>query len=190
VNEAGREHQREPRTHEPPAIDMAASVRGSGASGAFDVDLLRAGAFRTRIERPTFNVRSDHMAEAQLADIYRAYIACLNARDWDALATYVDEDAVHNGKHLGVAGYRAMLERDVAEIPDLRFEIDLLVADASHVASRLRFDCTPAGMFLGLPVDGRRVRFTENVFYRFRAGRIVEVWSLLDRAAIEAQLTA
>jgi predicted ester cyclase len=43
-------------------------------------------------------------------------------------------------------------------------------------------------LFLGLPVSGRRVNFTENVFYEFRDERIAEVWSLVDKAAIEAQL--
>ena len=56
------------------------------------------------------------------------------------------------------------------------------------MAARLLFDCTPVGGFLGLPVNGRRVSFAENVFYGFADGRIEEVWSVIDRAAIEAQL--
>jgi len=39
-----------------------------------------------------------------------------------------------------------------------------------------------------LAVYGRKVVFTENVFYRFRQGKIVAVWSVVDKAAIEAQL--
>jgi predicted ester cyclase len=52
----------------------------------------------------------------------------------------------------------------------------------------LHFDCSPAGEFLGLPVNGKQVVFTENVFYEFRDGKIVEVWSIVDKAAIERQL--
>jgi predicted ester cyclase len=37
-------------------------------------------------------------------------------------------------------------------------------------------------------VNGKRVSFTENVFYEFRADKIVQVWSAIDKAAIEAQL--
>ena len=125
---------------------------------------------------------------ANLDNIYHAYIDCLNAQDWGRLGEFVDESAVHNGRHLGVAGYRSMLEQDYRDIPDLHFNIELLVTNATHVAARLMFDCRPAGVFLGLPVNGRRVKFHENVFYAFRAGKIVEVWSLLDRAAIEQQL--
>jgi predicted ester cyclase len=81
-----------------------------------------------------------------------------------------------------------MLERDFEAIPDLGFAIELLVCEPPHVASRLRFDCRPKGLFLGLPVNGRRVVFAENVFYQFRGGKIAEVWSVIDKAAIEAQL--
>ncbi len=81
-----------------------------------------------------------------------------------------------------------MLERDFEEIPDLQFAIELLVCEPPYIATRLRFDCRPKGLFLGLPVNGRRVNFVENVFYEFRDERIAEVWSVVDKAAIEAQL--
>jgi len=123
-----------------------------------------------------------------LATIYRAYIACLNAQDWSSLGRFVDDKVVHNGRALGLTGYRALLEQNFKDIPDLAFDIALLIAEPPYVASRLRFDCTPRGMFLGLPINGRRVRFFENVFYRFELSRIVEVWSIIDKAAIEAQL--
>jgi predicted ester cyclase len=128
------------------------------------------------------------MNSAALADTYRAYIACLNARDWADLGRFVHEAAEHNGRRFGLAGYRAMLEQDVRQIPDLRFNIALLIADPPMIAARLAFDCTPKGEFLGLPVNGRRIAFTENVFYAFRDGKIAEVWSVIDKAAIEAQL--
>ncbi|HWL21860.1 MAG TPA: ester cyclase, partial [Bradyrhizobium sp.] len=64
----------------------------------------------------------------------------------------------------------------------------LLVSDAPYVASRLGFNCTPKGRFLGLDVNGKRVSFAENVFYEFREARIAQVWSVIDKAAIEAQL--
>ena len=128
------------------------------------------------------------MTNADLAGLYRDYIACLNRQDWPALGQFVHDGVQHNGRPFGLSGYRAMLERDFREIPDLRFTIQLLVADPPHVASRLAFDCTPQGTFLGLPVNGRRVSFTENVFYEFRDRKIVQVWSVIDKAAIEAQL--
>jgi predicted ester cyclase len=128
------------------------------------------------------------MLKTSLSEIYRNYIGCLNSQDWPRLGEFVDDGAQHNGHWIGVAGYREMLERDFDEIPDLYFNIQMLISDPPRIASRLRFDCTPKGKFLGLPVNGKRVTFTENVFYEFRGLKIEKVWSIIDKAAIEAQL--
>jgi len=137
---------------------------------------------------PAGNTRPAAMTQAELSDRYRAYIACLNAQDWRRLGDFVDDDVRYNGEGIGLSGYRAMLERDFREIPDLAFKIALLIAEPPRIAARLAFDCTPRGRFLGLDVAGRRVAFTENVFYEFQAGKIAAVWSVIDKAAIEAQI--
>jgi predicted ester cyclase len=128
------------------------------------------------------------MTGPELADLYRGYIACLNRQDWAELGRFVHADAHYNGERVGLSGYREMLEGDFRAIPDLAFHIRLLVVEPPHVASRLAFDCTPTGALFGHPVNGRRVAFTENVFYEVRDGRIATVWSVIDKAAIAAQL--
>jgi predicted ester cyclase len=132
--------------------------------------------------------RGNAVTASDLAGIYRDYLGCLNHQDWPNLHRFVDDNVSHNGRRLGVAGYREMLEQDFRDIPDLQFNIELLMSDANRIASRLRFDCSPRGVFLGLPVNGRRVSFTENVFYEFRGKKIFRVWSIIDKIAIEAQL--
>ena len=79
-----------------------------------------------------------------------------------------------------------MLEKNFEEIPDLYFKVDVLVSDPPTIASRLRFDCTPKGELFGLPVNGRAISLKENVF--LRDDKIELVWSIIDKAAIEAQL--
>lgn len=133
-------------------------------------------------------MKAGHLDLTALASRYREYIACLNRQDWAALGQFVDDDVTHNGRLLGLAGYRDMLERDFREIPDLHFNIQFVVCEPPRIAARLMFDCTPAGLFLGLPVNGRKVSFAENVFYAFSGGKISTVWSVIDKAAIEAQL--
>ena len=123
-----------------------------------------------------------------LCEIYHGYIDCLNAQDWSNLGRFVHEQVHYNGQGIGLPGYRQMLEGDFEAIPDLHFNITLLVSDPPHVASRLSFDCTPKGRLFGLPVNGQRVSFAENVFYEFQEGRILQVWSVIDKTAIQAQL--
>lgn len=128
------------------------------------------------------------MSKQALSDTYRAYIDCLNRQDWPLLGQLLDENVRYNGERVGVSGYRAMLERDFRAIPDLRFVIERLIADPPHIAARLNFDCTPVGELFGLPVNGRRVVFSENVFYEFKDGKICAVWSVIDKAAVAAQI--
>ena len=130
------------------------------------------------------------MPAPSLPDLYGAYIDCLNRQDWARLGDYVGEAVEHNGRRLWLPGYRAMLVRDYEQIPDLRFDLRLLVCEPPHVAARLSFTCAPKGEFLGLAIDGRTVSFAENVFYTFTDAKIVSVWSVIDKTAIEAQLAA
>jgi predicted ester cyclase len=124
----------------------------------------------------------------ELSSLYRGYIDCLNRQDWPLLGDFVAGEVIYNDRKIGLEGYREMLIGDFRAIPDLRFTIDVLVVEPPTVASRLDFDCTPTGELFGLAVNGRKVRFSENVFYRFSGGRIAQVWSIIDKAAIEAQL--
>ncbi|MBB3595364.1 putative ester cyclase [Rhizobium sp. BK529] len=128
------------------------------------------------------------MSRDLLADRYRGYIACLNGQDWDNLRNFVHEHVRYNGEHIGLSGYREMLEGDFRAIPDLFFDIQLLICEPPRVASRLQFNCTPRGELFGLPVNGRKVQFAENVFYEFLDEKIANVWSIIDKAAIEVQL--
>jgi predicted ester cyclase len=128
------------------------------------------------------------MIRSDLSNVYRGYIACLYQHDWPKLEEFVHDEVYYNGQRIGLLGYREMLEKDFYEIPDLYFDIQLLISDPPYIASRLKFDCTPKGKFLGLQVDGKRVSFSENVFYEFRGEKIWQVWSVIDKPAIEAQL--
>ncbi|MFH7572579.1 ester cyclase, partial [Pseudomonas syringae group genomosp. 7] len=77
-----------------------------------------------------------------------AYIACLNERRWQVLGDFVDNGVHYNGEQISLAGFRSMLENDVRIIPDLLFNIDLLVVEAPEVAARLLFNCSPQGRFM------------------------------------------
>ncbi|MFK3605661.1 ester cyclase [Pseudomonas sp. AP19] len=128
------------------------------------------------------------MTKTELANFYQGYIACLNREDWDRLGHFVHPDVTYNARPIGLAGYRAMLERDFREIPDLVFRIQLLVADPPTLASRLNFRVSPRGEFFGLPINGRTVSFDENVFYECVDGKIAHVWSVIDKASIQQLL--
>lgn len=128
------------------------------------------------------------MNSPEVEAFYRRYIARLNDCRGGGLGEFVRDELTYNGKPMTLADYEQLIVGNFAAIPDLRFDIDLLVAGSDQVACRLRYDCTPTGEFLGLQPTGRRVSFAEHVFYKLYGGKICEVWSLIDRPAIERQL--
>ena len=123
-----------------------------------------------------------------LEGIYLDYLDCLNRQAFDELGIYVDDNVEHNGRPLGLSGYRDMLVRDFADIPDLRFQEEIVVSNGTRIGARLFFDCAPKATVMRLPVNGRRVQFCEHVFYEFEHQKIRRVWSVIDKNGIERQL--
>lgn len=128
------------------------------------------------------------MGRDEIIRSYQGYIACLNRQGWQDLHHFVADQVRYNGTTIGLHGYLNMLVADFRAIPDLSFNIAVLVCDPPMIASRLTFDCTPVGELFGLAVNGKQVRFDENVFYEFQDGRIQNVWSVIDKSSIAAQI--
>jgi predicted ester cyclase len=129
------------------------------------------------------------MTKADLETRYRAYLDVLNERRLDDLVDFVQDELSYNGKTMTRRQYQDLIAADITAIPDLFYDAHIIVASGDQVACRLVFDCTPQHEFLGFSPNGERLRFAEHVFYRFRNGRIAAVSSLIDRPAIEAQLS-
>jgi predicted ester cyclase len=130
------------------------------------------------------------MAEADKEARYRRYISCLNNRHVADLGEFVNEELTYNGRPMTRVDYQNLIAGDIAAIQDLYFDVHLLVINGDMIGCRLNFHCTPQSEFLGLQPSGKPISFSEHVFYRLREGKIHEVWSLLDRPAIERQLAS
>lgn len=128
------------------------------------------------------------MPNPPLASHYTAYIAAINTHS--SLSPFVHEQVTHNGRRMTVSEYEAMIEASFDAAPDLYFNVKMLLATEDSVAARIWFDCTPEKEFLGCQPTGKGkvVHFAEHVFYRFRDGKIEEVWSICDVQAVAQQL--
>ncbi|KAJ3806145.1 putative ester cyclase [Lentinula aff. lateritia] len=119
---------------------------------------------------------------------YRRYISYLNERRVHDLSDFVHEELIYNDEPMTRADYQNYIADDFARIPDLHFDIHQLIVSDNHVASRIRFNCTPEADFRGHAPNGQKISFVEHVFYQFENGKIRQVWSLLDDRAIHAQM--
>lgn len=122
------------------------------------------------------------MIRDELEAHYRRYIEALNQRRLDEAESFYVDELLYNGKRTSRAEWRrTAIEDSFSAMPDLQWRIEKLVIEDDHVAARLLDTGTLATEWQGIRPTGRSARFTENVFYRFRAdGRTDEVWSVFD----------
>jgi steroid delta-isomerase-like uncharacterized protein len=88
----------------------------------------------------------------------------------------------------GAAAMKEVFGRLHAAFPDLRVEIDDLIAEDDKVVARNIVTGTHRGEFMGLPATGRKVRYDEIFVVRFADGRIAETWGVVDMASLMRQL--
>jgi steroid delta-isomerase-like uncharacterized protein len=121
--------------------------------------------------------------------VRRFYREAINERDSGACGRLLSEDFVHNGEPRGRAGQRQAVDYFLAAFPDLRNEIELILAEDDLVAAHQRWSGTHSDEFLGVEASGRRIEFSSTAVLRVRDGLIVQAWDEMDAAAIVKQLT-
>jgi predicted ester cyclase len=114
-----------------------------------------------------------------------------SGHDVDAVDRFVAPDFVdHNpweARPPTREGWKAGAAEFVAAFPDLRCEIDDLIAEGDRVAVRNRLMGTHRGEFVA-PPTGRWVEFRSVDIVRLVDGRIVEHWGLTDALTFLRQI--
>ncbi len=72
--------------------------------------------------------------------------------------------------------------------PDLRFDVEAMVAEGDMVAARVVYTGTHRGEWKQIPPTGKRVEVHEMLFFRFENERIAEVWEVPDEFSLRQQL--
>ena len=98
------------------------------------------------------------MTNADLETRYRAYLDALNERRLDDLVHFVQDELSYNGETMTRRQYQDLIAADIAAIPDLIYDAQIIVASGDQVACRLVFDCTPQHEFLGFSPNGERLQ--------------------------------
>ncbi len=109
-------------------------------------------------------------------------------------ADFVTGDVVWHGGGLGdVAGPEnlvGLLESFIGALPDLYAAEQDIIAENDLVLVRLIVNATVKGSLLGVPADGKPVRWNAYDVYRVTEGKISEEWAGDDVATIMAQIGA
>lgn len=126
----------------------------------------------------------------RLEDVWQQYLALCNGRRLGELGAFVHDPLWFNGSVTSLADYAGAIASNIAAVPDFHWEVEDLIATDDTVAVRLTDTGTPRGEWLGLAPTGGSITTQELAFYRFREGKIAEMWFVLDAAAVKAQLAA
>lgn len=135
------------------------------------------------------------VAETNEATTRRYYQALWNDRDRTVIPQWISPDYIgHFTRYpepiTGVAGFESMADELFGAFPDLRVQIDDLVAAGDLVASRVRITGTHHGPLQGYAPTGVRVDTTFAAIERYADGRCVEEWVFSDDLGIARQIRA
>ena len=89
---------------------------------------------------------------------------------------HVNHDPNNPGDLLGVDGYRELITMYTTMFPDLRFDIDEMVADSDVVCTRWTAHGTHTGEAFGVTPTNAAIERTGISWQRVENGKIVETW--------------
>ncbi|MEV4223037.1 ester cyclase [Nonomuraea sp. NPDC049725] len=135
------------------------------------------------------------IAEANKATLRRFHDA-VSSGDAEFIARTIDE-IVDPGVLIrtplpirteGVEALKEVLLTLHSAFPDLRVEVEDVIAEGDKVVTRNTCTGTHLGEYMGLAPTGRSVTYKEILIARFAGGRLAETWAVVDVAAQMRQL--
>ncbi len=101
---------------------------------------------------------------------------------------YVRHDLRPTSPVPGPEGQRQITAGFRAAFPDLRFEVDLMVAEDDLVVGRWTASGTQTGPLGPVEPTGRRATFSGVNIFRFEGGKVAEIWNHRDDLGLMEQL--
>ena len=107
------------------------------------------------------------------------------------------EVSLADSVHFHYAGTPRTLTRDdMAQLvlrwreafPDLRMEVEELLAEGELVAARLTLSGTHRAPWAGVAPTGKRIKMALMMFFRFEGAKMVELWESDDQLGLRRQL--
>jgi steroid delta-isomerase-like uncharacterized protein len=121
--------------------------------------------------------------------------ALISAGDIDGFGELLADGFVEHEETPGLAptkeGVLELFRTYKAAFPDLRMEVEEILASGDKTVARVTASGTQAGEFMGLPASGKSVQVKLIDIMRFdEAGLVCEHWGLLDTLSLLQQLGA
>jgi steroid delta-isomerase-like uncharacterized protein len=112
----------------------------------------------------------------------------LDAADELVASDYVRHDLRPGDAPPGPAGQKRVAETFRAAFPDVRLEVDELIAERDLVAARWTISGTHTGPWGEVAPTGRSIHFSGVNFFRIADQKIAEIWNVRDDLGLREQL--
>ena len=123
----------------------------------------------------------------------RRFYDSINAGDLEGFGGHLADDVVEHEELPGLAptkdGILAFFRMQLAAFPDMRMEVQDIVASGDKVVARVRYTGTNRGAFMGAPATGKNVDAQLIDIFRFGDdGLVREHWGVMDQLTMMQQL--
>jgi steroid delta-isomerase-like uncharacterized protein len=136
--------------------------------------------------------RRKAVSEQNKATLRRFWSEVFNQRNLAEIDNLFTADYVYHGSAgqevRGPQGLKQFLSIYFEAFPDIRAEIEDVIAEGDRVASRAMCRGTHKGSLMGIPPTNRPVTLTVICINRFEGGKIAEDWELVDFFGMMQQL--
>jgi steroid delta-isomerase-like uncharacterized protein len=117
----------------------------------------------------------------------------INAGDIDAFGDLLADAFVEHEELPGLSpskdGVKTFFRMQLSAFPDLRMDVQDIVADGAKVVARVRYTGTQRGEFQGMPATGKSVDVQLVDIFAFDGdGRVREHWGVADQLTLLQQL--
>lgn len=124
----------------------------------------------------------------------RFYDEVVNQGRLELVDELAADDFVEHEQFPGLSGGREGVKEFFglmrSAFPDLRFEVEDVIASGDTAVGRVRMHGTHQGMFMDIPATGKQVDIPTMDWVRYRDGQAVEHWGVTDTGALMEQLGA
>jgi steroid delta-isomerase-like uncharacterized protein len=135
---------------------------------------------------------TQHMSTEQNKALFQQLIRLQESGDLNTVDQVIAPNWVNHDPSLpplqGYEGFRQLTMAFRSAFPDMRIEIEDILAEGDKVAARLRLRGTNSGSFQGMPPTGKVVDATGTGIFRVVDGRVTDNWVNFDMLGLLQQL--
>ena len=123
--------------------------------------------------------------------IQKMFTEMMNGRNFSNMAEVIAPNYVNHGipnAKPGPEGFKEILQQFLDGFPDMKINVEHIVAEDNMVATRGYWTGTNSGKFMGMQGTGKKVRCEYMDMWKIENGMCVENWVQMDMVGVMQQI--